>query len=115
MIMKDRDKCNYFGKICKFFCPDDPFADDFDDDYDWLENKERRLKESVRDKLLSDEKMTFEEYTKLLEIVTDKFRECFNTRNTRYDIIFRERTLADRLNITTESKKTESEDKENER
>ena len=32
--MKDRDKCNYFGKICKFFCPDDPFADDLDDDYE---------------------------------------------------------------------------------
>ena len=109
--MSKKDNCNRWQHLCKFFCPDFPFIDDFDDDYEY-ESKDKKLNESIRDKLLTDEKYTFEEYLQLLELVTEKYRTSFNTGNGKYEIIFRERTYDERFNI---SPKKESEVNDDER
>ena len=81
--------------------PIDPDSE-FDEDYDFNTQfyKEKELKETVRDKLLTDEKYTFEEYFTLLELVSNKFKNSFNSGNGKYEIIFRERTFDERFNIS---------------
>ena len=70
------------------------------------------FKKSVQEKLFTDKKLTFEEYTTLLEIVTEKFRDSFNCNNGKFDIIFRERTLEEKVNKNLEK---ECEEIENEK
>ena len=70
------------------------------------------FKKSVQEKLFTDKKLTFEEYTTLLEIVTEKFRDSFNCNNGKFDIIFWERTLEEKLNKNLEK---ECEEIENEK
>lgn len=112
MNNRNRKNCDYFGKLCKFFCPEDPFLDDFEDEYDY-DRQEQKMKENVKDKLLTDEKYTFEEYLKLLELVTNKYRTSFNTGNGKYEIVFREITVDERfkLNRNIESKQTEEKER----
>ena len=104
---------NFMKKLNKFLELDDPY-DDFDEDLDYEPIYKRNLKTSVKDKLFTDEKLTFEEFTTLLEIVTDKFKDSFSSKYGKYDIIFRERTYGDYLNINTNICKKESEEKNNE-
>ena len=50
--------------------------------------------------------------------MTEKFRDSFNCNNGKFDIIFRERTLEEKVNKVLEKqtdKENESEDKEIER
>lgn len=97
---------------------EDEYEDDFNCDYkdSWFHRQYQEtaykngIKRSVQEKLFTDKKLTFEEYTTLLEIVTEKFRDSFNCNNGKFDIIFRERTLEEKVNKIIENK---SEDKEN--
>lgn len=117
MSNKENNKYDRVRKFVKFFNLDNSFDDEFEDDYDfdYESIRTRELKESVRDKLLTDEKYTFEEYFTLLELVTNKFKSSFNSGNGKYEIIFRERTYDERfkLNRNIENKLTE-ENKRNE-
>lgn len=101
MNNKDNSKYNRINRFIKFFNLDNSFDDEFDEDYDFDTQfyKEKELKETVRDKLLTDEKYTFEEYFTLLELVSNKFKNSFNSGNGKYEIIFRERTFDERFNI----------------
>ena len=101
MSNKDNSKYDRINRFIKFFNLDNSFDDEFDEDYDFNTQfyKEKELKETVRDKLLTDEKYTFEEYFTLLELVSNKFRNSFNSGNGKYEIIFRERTFDERFNI----------------
>ena len=102
---------------------DDELDDDFCCDYkdSWFHRQYQEtaykngVKKSVQEKLFTDKKLTFEEYTTLLEIVTEKFRDSFNCNNGKFDIIFRERTLEEKVNKILEKqtdKEIESEDKD---
>lgn len=105
------NKNNLFQKLNKLLEFEDPY-DDFDEDYnDYNEVPyKQKLKDNIQAKLFTDEKLTFEEFTMLLEIVTDKFKTCFSSRFGKCDIIFRERTYDERVNI---SPIKESEEKNN--
>lgn len=116
MNNKNQNKYDKIRRFIKFFNLDDTFNDDLEDDYDFNTEfyKENKLKENVRDKLLTDEKYTFEEYFTLLELVTNKFKTSFNSGNGKYEIIFRERTYEERFNIspTKESEVRNNEERE---
>ena len=94
-------------RFIKFFNLDNSFDDEFEDDYDFNTEfyKEKELKENVRDKLLTDEKYTFEEYFTLLELVSNKFKTSFNSGNGKYEIIFRERTFDERFKLNKDIEK----------
>ena len=119
MIMKNEvmflknNKSNFIQRLNKFLEFEDPY-DDLEDDCEYEPLYKRNLKSSVKDKLFTDEKLTFEEFTTLLEIVTDKFKDCFSSRFGKYDIIFRERTYDDYLKSNINIEKKESEEKNNE-
>ena len=101
MSNKDNSKYDRINRFIKFFNLGESF-DDFEDDYDDFNEefyKEKQLKEKVKDKLLTDEKYTFEEYFTLLELISNKFKNSFNSGNGKYEIIFRERTFDERFNI----------------
>ena len=92
------------------------YEDEFDcDDYEdtWFhqkfyeENYKNTLRKNVQEKLLTDKKLTFEEYLTLLEIVVDKFRESFNCNNGKFDIIFRERTFEEKSKIDLKNEEQE--------
>ena len=114
MSKRENNKFDRVRRFIKFFELDKSFDDDCDDDFDFNDEfyKEKELKENVRDKLLTDEKYTFEEYFTLLELVSNKFKTSFNSGNGKYEIIFRERTFDERFNLTP---RKEREDKEDER
>lgn len=102
MSNKENSKYDRVKRFINFFGLDNSFDDEFDEDYDFNTQfyKEKELKETVRDKLLTDEKYTFEEYFTLLELVSNKFKNTFNSGNGKYEIIFRERTFDERFNIS---------------
>ena len=116
------NKCNFVRKLFKEFSLDnDDYEDEFDEDYfenSWFHKQfqetayKNGVKKSVQEKLFTDKKLTFEEYTTLLEIVTEKFRDSFNCNNGKFDIIFRERTLEEKVNNNLEK---ECEEIENEK
>ena len=119
------NKCNFVRKLFKEFSLDnDDYEDEFDEDYfenSWFHKQfqetayKNGVKKSVQEKLFTDKKLTFEEYTILLEIVTEKFRDSFNCNNGKFDIIFRERNLEEKVNKILEKqtdKQIESEDKD---
>ena len=119
------NKCNFVRKLFKEFSLDnDDYEDEFDEDYfenSWFHKQfqetayKKKKKKSVQEKLFTDKKLTFEEYTTLLEIVTEKFRDSFNCNNGKFDIIFRERNLEEKVNKILEKqteKQIESEDKD---
>lgn len=119
------DKCSLVRKFFKEFNLDnDDYEDEFDDvefDNSWFQRQYQEtaykngVKKSVQEKLFTDKKLTFEEYTTLLEIVTEKFRDSFNCNNGRFDIIFREKTLEEKVNKVLEKQtdnESESEDKD---
>ena len=116
------NKDNFIRKLFKEFRLDsDSYEDEFDDvDFDnsWFHRQYQEIaykngiKKSVQEKLFTDKKLTFEEYTTLLEIVTEKFRDSFNCNNGKFDIIFRERTLEEKVNKNLEK---ECEEIENEK
>ena len=118
--MEDKRKKGLFYNLFNYGAEYDEFEDDFDCDYkdSWFHRQYQEtaykngIKRSVQEKLFTDKKLTFEEYTNLLEIVTEKFRDSFNCNNGKFDIIFRERTLEEKVNKIIENK---SEDKEDER
>ena len=125
--MSNKDKSSLIRKLFKEFSLDnDEYEDEFDDvDFDynnsWFRKQfqetayKNEVKRSVLEKLFTDKKLTFEEYTTLLEIVTEKFRDSFNCNNGKFDIIFRERTLEEKVNKVLEKqtdKEIESEDKD---
>lgn len=123
--MSNKDKSNFIRKLFKEFSLDnDEYEDEFDDfDFNnsWFHKQfqetayKNGVKKSVQEKLFTDKKLTFEEYTTLLEIVTEKFRDSFNCNNGKFDIIFRERTLEEKVNKVLEKqtdKEDESEDKD---
>ena len=114
MSNRDKNKYGFVGKFINFLNLDDPFLDDLEDDFDYEPMQTRKLKENVRDKLLTDEKYTFEEYLTLLELVTNKYKNSFNSGNGKYEIIFRERTFDERFKFNTNIEKKESEEKSNE-
>lgn len=107
MSNKENYKYDRVKKIIKFFNLDNSFDDEFEDDYDFNTEfyKEKELKENVRDKLLTDEKYTFEEYFTLLELVSNKFKTSFNSGNGKYEIIFRERTFDERFKLNKDIEK----------
>lgn len=119
------NKCNFVRKLFKEFSLDnDDYEDEFDEDYfenSWFHKQfqetayKNGVKKSVQEKLFTDKKLTFEEYTILLEIVTEKFRDSFNCNNGKFDNIFRERNLEEKVNKILEKqtdKQIESEDKD---
>ena len=120
MSNRRNNKYDHIRRFIRFFNLDDAFCDDFERDYednfDYNEEylKEKELKENVKDKLLTDEKYTFEEYFTLLELVSNKFKTSFNSGNGKYEIIFRERTFDERfkLNINNEDKQTDEKERE---
>lgn len=116
MSKRENTKYDRINRFIKFFGLDNTFDDGFDDDYAFNEEfyKEKELKENVRDKLLTDEKYTFEEYFTLLELVSNKFKTSFNSGNGKYEIIFRERTFDERfkLNRNNEDKRTDEKERE---
>ena len=116
MSKREKTKYDRINRFIKFFGLDNTFDDEFNDDYDFNEEfyKEKELKENVRDKLLTDEKYTFEEYFTLLELVSNKFKTSFNSGNGKYEIIFRERTFDERfkLNRNNEGKRTDEKERE---
>lgn len=116
---------NFVRKLFKEFSLDnDNYEDEFEEDYfenSWFHKQfqetayKNGVKKSVQEKLFTDKKLTFEEYTTLLEIVTEKFRDSFNCNNGKFDIIFRERILEEKVNKVLEKqtdKEIESEDKD---
>ena len=116
---------NFVRKLFKEFSLDnDDYEDEFEEDYfenSWFHKQfqetayKNGVKKSVQEKLFTDKKLTFEEYTTLLEIVTEKFRDSFNCNNGKFDIIFRERILEEKVNKVLEKqtdKEIESEDKD---
>ena len=116
---------NFVRKLFKEFSFDnDDDEDEFEEDYfenSWFHKQfqetayKNGVKKSVQEKLFTDKKLTFEEYTTLLEIVTEKFRDSFNCNNGKFDIIFRERNLEEKVNKILEKqtdKEIESEDKD---
>ena len=129
--MENKKKDNFVKKLFKEFCLDDDYDEyedenDFNCDYrdSWFYRKfqetayKNEVKKSVQEKLFTDKKLTFEEYTTLLEIVTEKFRDSFNCNNGKFDIIFRERTLEENVNKILEKQtdeEIESEEIENEK
>ena len=116
MSNKRNSKYDSVRRFIKFFNLDDEYEDEFEDDYDFNEvfYKEKELKENVRDKLLTDEKYTFEEYFTLLELVSTKFKTSFNSGNGKYEIIFRERTFDERFNLNKNIKEKQTDEKERE-
>ena len=122
------NKCNLVRKLFKELSLDnDDYEDEFDEDFienSWFHKQYQEtaykngVKKSVQEKLFTDKKLTFEEYTILLEIVTEKFRDSFNCNNGKFDIIFRERNLEEEVNKILEKqadKENESEDKDYEK
>ena len=107
MSNKENSKYDRVKRFIKFFNLDNSFDDEFEDDYDFNTEfyKEKELKENVRDKLLTDEKYTFEEYFTLLELVSNKFKTSFNSGNGKYEIIFRERTFDERFKLNKDIEK----------
>lgn len=120
MSNKRNNKYDRVRRFIRFFNLDDAFEDDFEsdyeDDFDYNKEylKEKELKENVRDKLLTDEKYTFEEYFTLLELVSTKFKTSFNSGNGKYEIIFRERTFDERFNLNKNIKEKQTDEKERE-
>lgn len=118
MSNRRNSKYDRVRRFIKFFNLDDTFEDDFEsdyeDDFDYNKEylKEKELKENVKDKLLTDEKYTFEEYFTLLELVSNKFKTSFNSGNGKYEIIFRERTFDERFNLNRKEKQTEEKERE---
>lgn len=110
MSNKKTNKYNRVRRYIKFFNLDDEFEDDYEFNEEFY--KEKELKENVRNKLLTDEKYTFEEYFILLELVTNKFKTSFNSGNGKYEIIFRERTFDERFKLNSELKTNQAEDNE---
>ena len=113
------NKCNFIRNLFKEFKLDD---DDFEDEYEdytyensWFHKQfqetayKNGVKKSVQEKLFTDKKLTFEEYTTLLEIVTEKFRDSFSCNNGKFDIIFRERILEEKVNKILEKQTDEKE------
>lgn len=98
-MKNNNNKSNLFQRLNKFLELNNPY-DDYEDDFDDEPFYKRNLKSNVKDKLFTDEKLTFEEFTTLLEIVTDKFKDCFSSKYGKYEIIFRERTYEERFNIS---------------
>lgn len=121
------NKCNLVRKLFKELSLDnDDYEDEFDEDFienSWFHKQYQEtaykngVKKSVQEKLFTDKKLTFEEYTILLEIVTEKFRDSFNCNNGKFDIIFRERNLEEVNKILEKQadKENESEDKDYEK
>ena len=121
LIWKVKEKNGLFYNLFNYDSDyEDEFEDDFNSDYkdSWFHRQfqetayKNGIKRSVQEKLFTDKKLTFEEYTTLLEIITEKFRDSFNCDNGRFDIIFRERSLEERVNTKVEKEKNESEDKD---
>ena len=120
--MSNKDNFNFIRKLFKEFRLDnDGYEDELDNvDFDnsWFHRQYKEIaykngvKKSVQEKLFTDKKLTFEEYTTLLEIVTEKLRDSFNCNNGKFDIIFRERTLEEKVNKNLEK---ECEEIENEK
>ena len=82
--MENKKKDNFVKKLFKEFCLDNDYDEfenenDFDCDYkdSWFYRQfqetayKNGVKKSVQEKLFTDKKLTFEEYTTLLEIVTE--------------------------------------------
>ena len=92
--MEDKRKKGLFYNLFNYGAEYDEFEDDFDCDYkdSWFHRQYQEtaykngIKRSVQEKLFTDKKLTFEEYTTLLEIVTEKFRDSFNCNNGKFDI-----------------------------
>ena len=116
------NKSNFIRKLFKEFKLDDDFEDEYEDEIDdvdfdssWFHRQfqetayKNGVKKNVQEKLFTDKKLTFEEYTTLLEIVTEKFRDSFNCNNGKFDIIFRERTLEEKVNKILEKQTDEKE------
>lgn len=122
MIMKDeviKMRCCDKKRCCKSSIFDklfslDAYDEDYSDEYCDL-TKADVVRENVKDKLLTDESMTFEEYLTLLEIVKSKFKTCFGLKNGKYELLFREIPLEGTINLKLKKDKEESENKEDER
>ena len=82
-MKNNNNKSNLFQRLNKFLELNNPY-DDYEDDFDDEPFYKRNLKSNVKDKLFTDEKLTFEEFTTLLEIVTDKFKDCFSSKYGKY-------------------------------
>ena len=121
MIMKDdviKMRCCDKKRCCKRSIFDKIFSlDAYDEDYmsEYCDfSKEDIIRENVKDKLLTDESMTMEEYLTLLEITKLKFKNSFELKNGKYELIFREIPLENKVNRVIENNPIESEEKNNE-
>ena len=122
MIMKDeviKMRCCDKKRCCKKSIIDRLFSlDTYDEDYrdeNCDLSKEDIVRENVKDKLLTDESLTIEEYLTLLEIAKSKFKSSFQLKNGKYELIFREIPLEETINLKVKKDKEESENKEDER
>lgn len=111
-------RCCDKKRCCKRSIFDKIFSlDAYDEDYmsEYCDfSKEDIIRENVKDKLLTDESMTMEEYLTLLEITKLKFKNSFELKNGKYELIFREIPLEDKVNRVIEKNHIESEEKNNE-
>lgn len=67
--------------------------DIFEDDYECDSYFARQIRKDneLKEKLFKDEDLTFDEFTRLLDITTQKFRDSFGCFNSDYEIVFRKK------------------------
>ena len=84
------------------------YAEDYNDD-DFFE-KQKRKDNELKEKVFNyDEDLTFEEFTRLLDVTLRKFKSSFGCFGTDYEIVFRKK------NKQLTKKKKESEKSKNEK
>ena len=68
----------------------DDFADDYDDDSFFA--KQQKRDNELKEKIFSDDDLTFEEFTRLMDITLRKFKSSFGCFGTDYEVVFRKKS-----------------------
>lgn len=67
----------------------DEFADD--DDFDSYWEKQKKKDNELKEKVFNDEDLTYDEFTRLLDITAKKFQSSFGCFSSDYEIVFRKK------------------------
>lgn len=68
----------------------DEFADD--DDFDSYWEKQKKIDNELNEKIFnSEEDLTYDEFTRLLDVTAKKFKSSFGCLGSYYEIVFRKK------------------------
>lgn len=62
-----------------------------DDTFESYWDRQRKKDNELKEKLFNDEELTFDEFTRLIDITATKFKSSFGCFNSDYEVVFRKK------------------------